>query len=138
MASRASVTVSPATCTTPYCRRLIVPSGPTRYWPVNGCAPDTRASLHGDLRLADDLAELGLDGLLRLVQGHAHHADAAVGRPQVHHPFGLDHVIVVDRLVGQGIGDVDLRGRRRLRPDRGAKAPVVGMSMLTMSGGSMR
>ncbi len=41
---RASVTVLPAMCTTPYWRRLTVPSGPTRYWPVTGWAPETRAS----------------------------------------------------------------------------------------------
>ena len=109
MASRAWVTVRPATCTSPYCRRLIVPSGPTRYWPVSGCEPETRASCTETSGLLEDIRELQFDGLLGFFDGHAHHADGAVGGAEVDHPFGLDDVVVVDGLIGEGIGDVDLQ-----------------------------
>ena len=57
MAARASVTVLPATGTSPYCRRLIVPSGPTRYWPVTGqylVGPDGTLNLrqYGQIHIA--------------------------------------------------------------------------------------
>ena len=83
-----------------------MPSGPTRYWADTGCELDTR-ELHRDLRFAEDLAELQFDRLLRLVKGHADDADGPVGRPEVDHPLRLDHEVIVDRLVHQGLGDVD-------------------------------
>ena len=112
---RASVTVLPAMCTTPYWRRLTVPSGPTRYWPVTGWAPETRASCTLTAGSRSHWLQPLVQGRADLVDGHAGHADGAVDGTEVDRAFGLDHVVVVDGLVGQGVG-ADLQHVEDLGP----------------------
>ena len=69
-----------------------------------------RASqLHRYLRLAEDLRQLLGNGLGGLFDGHAAHADRAVGRAQVHGAFAFDQVEVVDGLVQERAHGLDLQ-----------------------------
>ena len=76
---------------------------------MTGCVPAVRANCTETSGWRSTSVSFAADGLGGLVDGHAHHADAAVGRPQVHHALGLDDVEVVDRLVGNGERGADLQ-----------------------------
>ena len=77
--------------------------------------PGYAGKLHAHGRIAEPLAEPLVQGRADILDGHAGHADGAVDRPQVDRAFGLDHVVVVDGLVGQGVG-ADLQHIEDLGP----------------------
>ena len=105
----------------PYCRRLIVPSGPTRYWPVIGWVPAVLANWTETSGLASSSDSFLVIAVSGLFDGHARHADPPIGRPQTHDALAFDQIKAVDRLVEdraehadlEHVVDVDPIGRQR-------------------------
>ncbi len=68
----------------------------------------------GDLGVPQDIAQVVANAGLDLIERHAADAHGAVVEAKVDRAFGRDHERSIDRLVRQGVGDVDKQDFQRL------------------------
>ena len=120
-ASRASTSVLPARWTAPYCRRLIVPSKATRYWPETCWMFEGRASTTETSGCARVWCRWRSMARAACSICHPAHADQAVSGTQVHPPLRVHQIDGVDRHFRRGpehgdlqqIEALDVVGRQR-------------------------